>query len=253
VNGQFVEETPDTNETDATKKARPAFKSDAGRVVYGGGGITPDVIVQDDTLTTAEQQFAKSVAPKIQEFFTIRDDYALELSKTVKLDFQVQPAWMDEFYKRIEAKGITNDRKAYDAASRYVSRLLDLRVSHFAFGDSTAKRRDLKYDAPAEESPFHDREGRLAAGLVRPGRRAARRRCDRSRRSLKFGHAITHFSRRHDRGGGSCLRPQRDDGSPEPRALRSPQTPASVISPTSSSSPSPVRTPSRISATTASA
>ena len=45
VNGQFVEETPDTNETNATKKNRPAYNSDAGRVVYGGGGITPDVIV----------------------------------------------------------------------------------------------------------------------------------------------------------------------------------------------------------------
>ena len=42
VNGAFVEETPDTNETNATKKSRPAFKSDAGRTVYGGGGITPD-------------------------------------------------------------------------------------------------------------------------------------------------------------------------------------------------------------------
>src|SRR5205085_7894363 len=33
INGQFVEDTPDTNETDATKKARPAFKSDAGRTI----------------------------------------------------------------------------------------------------------------------------------------------------------------------------------------------------------------------------
>ena len=29
----------------------PSFKSDAGRVVYGGGGITPDVIVPSDTIT----------------------------------------------------------------------------------------------------------------------------------------------------------------------------------------------------------
>ncbi|HEY9229502.1 MAG TPA: S41 family peptidase, partial [Gemmatimonadaceae bacterium] len=53
VNGQFVETPPDTNENNVTKTKRPAYKSDGGRVVYGGGGITPDVIVQDDTLTTA--------------------------------------------------------------------------------------------------------------------------------------------------------------------------------------------------------
>ena len=152
VNGQFVEENPDSNETDATKKNRPAYKSDAGRVVYGGGGITPDVIVQDDTLTTPEQAFAKAIAPKSQDFFTTLADYSMELAKKVQPDFTVQPAWADEFFTRLQAKGVTIDRKAYDAASRYISRALEQRVSHYAFGDSTAKRRDLPYDAPLRKA-----------------------------------------------------------------------------------------------------
>src|ERR1051325_9281236 len=152
VNGQFVEEQPDTNETDATKKARPAYKSDAGRVVYGGGGITPDVIVPDDTLSTPEQQFVRAIAPKSQEFFTVRDDYAMELAKTVKLDFEVQPAWLNEFFTRLEAKNITKDRKLYDGANRYLTPDLDQRVAHFAFGDSTVRRRDLPFDAPLRKA-----------------------------------------------------------------------------------------------------
>jgi carboxyl-terminal processing protease len=148
VNGQFVEETPDTNETNATKKNRPAYNSDAGRVVYGGGGITPDVIVADDTLTTAEQQFAKAIAPKGQDFFTVLTDYSMELAKGAPRDFTVQPAWMNDFYTRLQAKGVIADRKLYDGANRYVSRMLDQRVAHFAGGDSAAKRRDLPFDAP---------------------------------------------------------------------------------------------------------
>ena len=71
VDGQFVEDTiRDTLETDASKKSRPLFKSDAGRPVYGGGGVTPDVIVQDDTLTTAEQQLFKALSPKFPDFST---------------------------------------------------------------------------------------------------------------------------------------------------------------------------------------
>ena len=147
VNGAFVEETPDSNETNATKKNRPVFKSDAGRTVYGGGGITPDVIVQDDTLTTLEQQFAKAIAPKSQDFFTTLNEYSMELAKTASPSFTVQPAWTSEFYNRIQAKGVAVDRKTYDAASRYVNRLLDQRVAHYAVGDSAAKRRDLPYDA----------------------------------------------------------------------------------------------------------
>ena len=96
MNGQFVEETPDSNETNAAKKKRPAFKSDAGRIVYGGGGITPDVIVPDDTLTTAEQQFTKAIAPKGQDFRTVLTDYSMELAKTVTPTYTVQPGVGDE-------------------------------------------------------------------------------------------------------------------------------------------------------------
>ena len=152
VNGQFVEEQPDTSETNTSKKTRPAYKSDAGRTVYGGGGVTPDVIVQDDTLTSTEQQFTKAVAPKSQEFVTILNDYAVELSKTAQPNFTVDRAWTDEFYNRLQAKGVISDRKVYDGANRYVTRALDQRIAHYASGDSTAKRRDLAYDAPLRKA-----------------------------------------------------------------------------------------------------
>ena len=152
VNGQFVEEQPDTTETNTTKKTRPAYKSDGGRVVYGGGGITPDVIVQDDTLTTAEQQFTKAIAPKGQDFVTVLTDYSMELAKTASPNFTVQPAWTNEFFNRLQAKGITTDRKLYDSSSRYVDRLLEQRVAHYVAGDSSAKRRDLPYDAPLRKA-----------------------------------------------------------------------------------------------------
>jgi carboxyl-terminal processing protease len=153
VNGQFVEETPDTNETNTSKKKRPAYKSDAGRVVYGGGGITPDVIVPDDTLTAPEQAFVKVITPKLPDFFTTVYDYAAELAKTVKSPaFTVEPAWTNELYNRLQAKGVTADRKTYDSASRYVNRVLDLRIAHYAFGDSTAKRRDMRFDKPLQKA-----------------------------------------------------------------------------------------------------
>jgi carboxyl-terminal processing protease len=152
VNGQFVEEKVDTNETNASKTKRPAYKSDMGRVIYGGGGITPDVIVQDDTLTSAEQAFTKLIAPKSQDFFTVLADYSTELAKTASSSFTVQPAWTNEFYNRLQTKGVIIDRKTFDGANRYVTRALDQRVAHYAFGDSTAKRRDLAYDAPLRKA-----------------------------------------------------------------------------------------------------
>ncbi len=151
-NGHFVEEKPDSSETEASKKKRPAYKSDAGRIVYGGGGITPDVIVQDDTLTTAEQQLAKALAPKSQNVYTTVYDYALELSKQVKPNFTFQPAWHDELYRRLQSDTVQVDRKQFDAGARYIDRLLDERVAQLAFGDAAAKRQDIQYDAPLKEA-----------------------------------------------------------------------------------------------------
>ncbi|MDB4880512.1 MAG: carboxyl-terminal protease [Gemmatimonadetes bacterium] len=148
VNGRFVEEPVDTAETEAKKRARPAYRSDAGRIVYGGGGITPDVLVRDDTLTTREQAFSKAIAPKSQEVYVTLADYALELSRGLNKDFTVQPQWRDEFFRRLQAKGVVVERPQYDAASRYVDRLIEQRVARVVAGDSTAKRRDLRFDAP---------------------------------------------------------------------------------------------------------
>ena len=125
---------------------RPMFKSDAGRTVYGGGAVTPDLVVKPDTFTTAEQEFRKATAPKSPDMYVAIYDYAFELKDKVKPDFTVQPAWRDELYRRLQAKGIEVDRALYNGAARYIDRELDLRITRLAFGDSTARRRTIDDD-----------------------------------------------------------------------------------------------------------
>lgn len=145
--GQYVEVTPDSLESDSARKARPVYHSDAGRPVYGGGAITPDLIVQPDTFSTVEQKFLKAIAPKNQDFYVVLYDYALELKPKVRPNFKVQPAWRDELYRRMQAKGIDVDRKLYDGASDYINQIIGQRVARFAFGDSAAERRFAPKDA----------------------------------------------------------------------------------------------------------
>jgi carboxyl-terminal processing protease len=152
VDGRFVETAPDTNETEASKKARPAYKSDAGRTVYGGGGITPDLIIDQDTLTTAEFQYLRATAPKLAETIAFESDFALEQSKKVTRGFTVDPAWRDAYFNKIQELKLPIDRKMFDAAQRYIDNTLELRVSRLVEGDSTAKRRDLKNDGQLQKA-----------------------------------------------------------------------------------------------------
>ena len=144
--GEFVEVMPDSLETDSVRRSRPAFRSDAGRIVYGGGAITPDIIVRPDTLTTAEQKVFNAFAPKTADVRATLMDYALELKKTVRPGFVVPLEWREEFYRRLQSKGVTVEKAQYDQAGSEIDRLLGNTVSRLAFGDSTARRRSLPED-----------------------------------------------------------------------------------------------------------
>jgi carboxyl-terminal processing protease len=143
--GRF-ETRPDSLETEAEKRERPKYSSDAGRTVYGGGGITPDLIIPDDTLSTAEQEFLKSVAPKAQAFVTVLNQYAFELKGSAARDFTVTPAWRAELRRRLGVAGVTIGGTHEPSATRILDRELDRRVARFVLGDAGAKRRALADD-----------------------------------------------------------------------------------------------------------
>jgi len=144
--GQLVEVHPDSLESDSARKARPKFKSDGGRVVYGGGAITPDVFVPYDTLTAPEQKLARALNSKGPETGLTLDAYALEMKTKVKPDFTITPDMREDLYQRLAKRGVTVDRKDWDAGAHYIDRVVDNRISGFAFGDSTAKRRQVSDD-----------------------------------------------------------------------------------------------------------
>ncbi|HET9013777.1 MAG TPA: hypothetical protein VFN38_18260, partial [Gemmatimonadaceae bacterium] len=174
ADGRFVETRPDSLETEAQKKARPRFSSDAGRTVYGGGGITPDVIVPDDTLLTAEQEFLRSMAPKAQAFVTVLNQYALDLRPTAARDFTIAPAWRAELRRRLAAAAITIDAKHEPAATRILDRELDRRLSRLVLGDAGARQRSVAEDhqlarALALLSGARSQEALFAAGRASAG------------------------------------------------------------------------------------
>src|SRR5690606_14763525 len=71
---------------------RPEYRTDSGRVVYGGGGITPDIIVNPDTLTLDEQNYLRALQPHGSKYFETRFTWAVNFAKSqpnLSRDFQV--------------------------------------------------------------------------------------------------------------------------------------------------------------------
>ncbi len=163
--GQLVEVHPDSLESDSARKARPKYKSDAGRVVYGGGAITPDVFVPYDTFTTAEQKVARVFVTN-QQAYLAGYDLSFEMKSKVKPDFAVTAAMRDDLYERLQKRGVKIDRKDYDAASRYIDRRLDGQISALAFGDSTAKRREARDDVQLQRALDFLKKGQTQKELL---------------------------------------------------------------------------------------
>jgi carboxyl-terminal processing protease len=145
VEGRLVdagEQAPDTALAD-----RPAYHSDAGRTIYGGGGITPDVRIAQDTLSSAEQEYLQAVLKKSNDYYAVFADLAFELKDTVQPDFTVTPEWRDEFFRRLENREVPVTRAQFDAARGYIDFTLGERVARLAFGDAQAKQWALRLDA----------------------------------------------------------------------------------------------------------
>ena len=73
---------PDKESTDSALKERPIFHTDAGRVVRGGGGIVPDLVIRPDSLTNAEREFAKDLGNGLPQYRDALTSIALEAKKT---------------------------------------------------------------------------------------------------------------------------------------------------------------------------
>lgn len=128
---------------------RPRFRTDAGRIVLGGGGIVPDVEVPRRVASDAERSLQQALGARMPKFRDATVEYALALKvngSVTNPDYQVTPAMRDELYRRLQARGVTLSRATYDSAAPVVSRVLATQVSRYVFGPRAEFARTLRED-----------------------------------------------------------------------------------------------------------
>ena len=92
------------------------YKTDGGRIVYGGGGITPDIFVPKDTLLNSKYLFELYSKNIIREY-ALR--YANENQKKLEkqpfkeflTDFEISDAMLSELVKDASKSGIKPNEK----------------------------------------------------------------------------------------------------------------------------------------------
>jgi carboxyl-terminal processing protease len=145
----------DDDSDDAPLPGRQRFRTDAGRMVYGGGGITPDVIAGDSTTPAAEANLLRALGANAGHFRDAVTDYALSLKATRTVtspDFVVTPAMREEVWQRMKARGIDIPRDVYDEAEPLVSRVIAFDIARYVFGSEAEFQRRASVDKPLQKA-----------------------------------------------------------------------------------------------------
>ena len=128
---------------------RERFKTDAGRTVYGGGGITPDVTAGDTNAVPSEVALQSALGRKVPQFRDAITDYAMSLKGGTTVsspEFVVTDTMRDAVWQRMRQRGIEIDRSTYDAAAPLVSRFIAYEVARYVFGRPAEQRRIVQDD-----------------------------------------------------------------------------------------------------------
>ncbi len=135
---------PNKANSDSAIRQRPIFHTDAGRIVRGGGGIVPDLVVRPDTLSTPEREFAKALGAKTPVYRDVITTYALELRRTKGVSsekFKVTPDMRQQVYQRLESKGVDVSPATFNGAGQLVDEQLSYEIARYVFGRPVEFRR----------------------------------------------------------------------------------------------------------------
>lgn len=115
---------------DSIKHTGPAYHTGIGRVVYGGGGITPDIFVPEDTSNVTSYYKEAAMSGLIMQFaFTYTDDNRLKLNNFKEMmalsDYLKRQNLVDKFATYADKHGLRRRNlmimKSHQLLNRYIN------------------------------------------------------------------------------------------------------------------------------------
>jgi carboxyl-terminal processing protease len=132
-----------------TDTTRPVYRTDSGRLVRGGGGIVPDLVVRQDSLSDSERAFAAALGSKFAEYRDAITSTALQVKNDQSVaseGFAVSPAMRAEVLRRLRAKGVELTDQTFAQAGSLVDEQLGYEIARYVFGRPAEFRRRARND-----------------------------------------------------------------------------------------------------------
>ena len=138
--------------------SRPVFHTHAGRVVYGGGGITPDYVVKNATLTSQTQTifrrglFDLFVSSHLDgKGLPIRTQYAGNW-KLFRSSFSVTESMLDDFRAFLKKSDVKLDEKEFEKDLSFIKTRLKATFARSFWGNDGWYPTMLQVDAQYQKA-----------------------------------------------------------------------------------------------------
>jgi carboxyl-terminal processing protease len=145
------------------------YRTDSGRIVIGGGGIHPDLIVRPDTLSTKEQQFVRSLGANLPRYRDVMTTFALDLKgqdAVGRTGFQVTDVMRAELLRRLEDRGISLPAGVWESARGLVDQQFAYEVERYVFGREAENRRRISDDGQIQRATALLEQARTPTELI---------------------------------------------------------------------------------------
>ena len=167
INRPLTAAAADSEPDEAADTVRETFRTIGGRVVQGGGGIVPDLIVPRAVATPEDIAFQQALGTRVPEFRDAVNEYVRTLRGSIRsADFVVTPEMRAALYQRMQRRGVDVDRAVFDAASSLVDRVLGVEIARYVLGGDAEFRRSVREDATIQAALDLMASSESQAGLL---------------------------------------------------------------------------------------
>jgi carboxyl-terminal processing protease len=142
-----IEEIEDLRDKADKEHYKDIYYTQKGRVVYGGGGINPDVVLEQSILTKLEIEIRRR-----NLIFNYAIDYMVINEQSVKLGFETDDKMLNDFFEYCRKDGLEFTEEEADSAKKWVKNSLTSNIISKKFGSIESYKISIRDDTQLQEA-----------------------------------------------------------------------------------------------------
>ena len=141
------EEIKEIQEKAEEENKKEIYYTQSGRVVYGGGGITPDIEIEQSLISDLGIEFRRK-----NTFFNYSVDYMLENEDSLTEDFEADETIIDDFLEYAKNEGIEMEQAEVDSSFSWIKNSIESNIIAKKFDDVESYKIAIREDTQLQEA-----------------------------------------------------------------------------------------------------